>query len=382
MSTFVRRTVLALLALFAVSLAGSTAAHADDVGLDAAWEVEGPVEPQWLAADDEGAVALGRRGEMVAVDASGNVRWRISIANGRAFGSVAMRADLVVVALDRGFVALTRATGDIQWEHLAEDPRIASIGTTSDGTTLVALLTDNGALDVVDGETGTTRWTIRVAIDERMLAARAWVLGERVVHTWSDRAGSHLRAYLAAGGLPLWEHDAPGFSSMPVVDEDTVSFAENIRLDERREIVFGAFRKLAVSDGRELWSRPMRTRSGFWAGVPTAAGPQGLAFVDIAGRVTVVDTTTGRSQWRWKTERRQLEAEAHVVGDVFAMTTYGTGVVAAAMTDGEPLSIDGIEEGQTSMTIQASAAVRARLYLLVSWPWGDAEIWMLQAHTA
>jgi hypothetical protein len=64
------------------------------------------------------------------------------------------------------------------------------------------------------------------------------------------------------------------------------------------------------------------------------------------------------------------------------MSTYGTGVAALSAAGGAAVMPEDVEAGSTAMTIQATAAAGHRLYLLVEWPWGDPEVWMLQAGPA
>lgn len=383
MTTGIRRfaacvTVFAALA----ALAAPPLAHAGESTVEDGWEAAGPLEPRSLVADDDGAVALGRTGEVVLVDASGTERWRRTIVADASSGPAALGEDLVaVIVQDLGLIGFDRASSKSRWHHDAPGADVVGVGATSTGT-VVALVTDLGVLELVDGMNGDTRWSITYSSSEYINYERVWVVDDRVLLVWTDDTGSHLRAFSSDRGNLSWSHDAPGFTSMPAVHDDAVVFAENSRKDEDAHLVFGEFKSLAVDTGEALWTTPMQSRNGYWAGIATAAGEHGVAFVDLAGRVAVVNPATGRVRWRWTTRRFQYDAEPAVLGDVFAMTTYGTGLLLAGMPDGRPISIDAIEPGQTSMTIEGSAAAGSRLYLLVHWPWGDAEIWMLHDGSA
>ncbi len=366
----------------AFSLASSASGGTTEPTLDKAWEASGPIDPETLAADELGAVALGGGGEIVVLDTSGEQRWRLTIPREGGFGPLAIGGDLIVVPIDHdSYVGINRVTPAIQWEHFLAGASVAAVGAGPGGSTAVALVSDGGVLELVDGASGTVRWTVAVAVDDGMVAERAWVIDDRVLLAWADDAGSHLRVFATDGGAVVWQHDAPEFSSTPAVFAGTVTFAENIRLD-RKERVVAEVRSLALADGRERWDRGGRSTSGYWAAISTAAGADGVALVDIAGRVTVVDPTSGRVRWKHTTNLAQVAAEPHVVGDVFAMTTYGTGIVLAEMADGAPIYGSVVDEGQTVMTIESSVAVGGSLYLLVSWSWGDTEVWKLQGEPA
>jgi len=70
------------------------------------------------------------------------------------------------------------------------------------------------------------------------------------------------------------------------------------------------------------------------------------------------------------------------LGSVVAMATYGTGLTVLSAADGRAVAAEGVEDDQIAMTIEATAAAADRLYLLVHWPWGDPEVWMLRAGPA
>jgi outer membrane protein assembly factor BamB len=304
------------------------------------------------------------------------------MANAGSIRSVTIGGDVVIVAVERGFAALERTSGQIRWRRAMTSAHSAAIGSV-EGATAVALLDDTGLLDVVDGRTGADLWSIRTMLESRMLAPRAGFVEDVVVLSWTDGTGTHLRGYPASGGTPIWEHDSPALATIPVIDSaGSVLFAENLRIGKGERYVSAQLVSISARDGRQQWATRLRSRTGFSPLVTTALGDGGVAFVDAAGRVVVSDRATGDIRWKWKTQRPQLEATPYVVGDLFAMTTYGTGALVAGMADGLPVEVDGVEPGQTVMTIQASAAAGEHLYLLVDWSWGDPEIWMLEPELA
>jgi hypothetical protein len=68
-----------------------------------------------------------------------------------------------------------------------------------------------------------------------------------------------------------------------------------------------------------------------------------------------------------------------LVGDVIAMATYGTGLVAVAAADGTSVPNDAPGPVQTAVTFEGSAAAGRRLYLLGGRSRGEGEVWMLSA---
>jgi outer membrane protein assembly factor BamB len=284
---------------------------------------------------------------------------------------------VVVIAVDEGrVVALDRATGAQRWQHDASNVHASAFGDD-----VIAIVTASGTLEVLDAADGTNRWTASVSLVGRLVSARVWVAAGRVVAAWTDHSGSHLRAFDRAAGSPIWADDAPDFASMPAVHDGYVVFAANVRRDGRRHVV-AEVRSLAVGDGGTRWSRELRRTRGYWAAVSAASGGSAVAVVDLDGRVTALDARTGTVRWRRATGRRQYQADPLIVGGVFAMTTYGSGLTALGITDGAVVENDEPGVVQTLVTIEASAAAGDRLYLLVRSGNGDGGVWMLRPAAA
>jgi outer membrane protein assembly factor BamB len=350
--------------------------------LDRVWSAPAPLGPVAIAADSRGVVIASREGDVVAIDPAGSHQWRLSLDDAWVDESLALASDLVVIPVDRDrLVALDRVTGAHRWEHEAPGADTVAVGTDVSGRTVVALVTTSGVLDVLDGATGTSTWSVQLEFDERVVEIRPFVSRDRVLAAWADRHGSHVRAFAAQDGVAAWSDDAPGFASMPIVEEASAYSAVNERLDRDKRVV-ARVQSVDVSDGTERWSRRLRTRFGFWAAVGTAASDEAVAVVDLNGRVTMLEAATGKVRWRTATQRRQFEATPYVVDDVFAMPTYGTGLAVLSAADGRAVATEHPGSVETAMTIAASTAVADRLYLALAWSWGDAEVWMLQAGPA
>lgn len=361
-------------------LAHGAVRRASSPGLEHVWSSAAVAEPHALAADASGVVAIGDAA-IVALDTAGAEQWRVGLGDERLRDPLALGAGVVALSVGGdAVVALDRATGSRRWAVAVADIETLAIG-TADNRERVVVVTRTGVLTVLDAANGVASWGAPFGANGEVVRARAFVSAGRVLLAWTDQAGAHVRAFSTTDGTPVWGDDAPNLFSMPVVDAGRLFFAANERLDRKKRVI-ARVRSLAVTDGTELWSRAVRGRFGYWSGTLTAANEEVVSLVDLNGRVTVLDATTGDVWWRRATGQRQLEAEPHVLGTVVAMSTYGTGVTALTAAEGVVVTPEDVEEGSTAMTIQATGAAGDRLYLLVEWPWGDPEVWMLQAGPA
>lgn len=377
MSTRIARRLAVTALVMCMCTLAPHVAVAEEHTLEPQWSAAGPDAPSLLSADASGAAALGHTGDVVVVDSEGEELWRRSV-DASTVGPVAIGGDVVVVvADDQLLLAFDRASGAERWRHQLARIDSVAVGAGAAGETLAALVTEEGGVELLDGGSGAVRWTVAVPVGEKMFGSRAWITDSRVMIMWQDEE-ARLRVFDVVTGAVSWGYGAPELFTMPAVTNGIVAFTEAIRLNARKTRVIGSMRGFAVADGRELWTRSTRSKSGFFTGVATAAGEGGIAMVDLEGKVTALDPQSGEVRWRRETGLLQFEAEPHVVGNVFVLPMYGTGLFAADVTDGEPIEIDAIRPGQTAMTIEATASAGNRLYLLVSFPWGDNEIWMLE----
>lgn len=362
----------AVAVLAATPIVASAKASPDPRRIDRAWAAPALDEPRSMAADTEGVVVVGRGGMMLALGTAGREQWRADLGRGAFSEAITLGGELVVASNRARLVALNRRSGAWRWEHPSTEVRASAIG---DG--FVATIAATGGLELLDATSGATRWSGDVGVVGDLVKARVWLVAGRVVAAWADDVGSHLRGVDQASGAPVWADDAPHFASMPAVrNGESVVFAANERRDQRKRVV-ARVRSLSVIDGVERWSREIRGRWGYWAAVDTAESGWNVAVVDLDGRVTMFDGRTGTVRWRRATHRRQYEASPKILGGAFVLTTYGTGLTALGVTRGSVVDNDEPGVVQTLVTIEASAAVGDRLYLLIRYRRGDGGVWML-----
>lgn len=368
---------LAVLATVFASLAmpRPAAATEEPWAIDPAWTAPIPDEARVVAADASGVIAVGRGGEVQSFDANGTQRWLVDIGQATTVDPIALDANLVVVPSDyESFVALDRATGARRWVHPAQHAQWANIGIDATGHPIVTALTALGRLDVLDGLTGALRWTVALPFDHNTLTARAWVVEGRVVVAWGSVYNLKVRAFDAGDGRLMWTADAPISATLPAVNADSVVFAENVKRVGKYGMI-SRVRSIDAATGATRWSR--RVHGAFWPRFDVAADAAGVAVVDARGTITLLDANTGRIRWRRATKRRQLEVSPRLLGQVVAITTYGTGLQALSRSDGSALANAMPGPVQYSATIEASAVAGDRLYLVVQSYDGQAQVWAL-----
>lgn len=337
-------------------------------------------DPQTIAADDEGVVALGRRGDVIAYDAAGDMTWRLDAGPDTTTtrDPIALGEGIVLVLVHdtvagTGVRALDRADGRVRWEVASPDPRAAAVGRSPGGPVVVAVVAGSGTLSLLDAADGSTRASVPLGFDDLSFEPSVQIHGGVVVVSWLHDGISELRAADLATGTTSWTRSNALLSARPAIADDLVVVVENTRIE--RDVFEAEVRGLDLVTGAEVWSTPVA--GPFVPTLRVAVADDLAAFVDVRGRVTAIDPGTGSVRWVRATKRLQLEATPWIVRGVVAMTTYGTGLVAVAAHDGG--SVDNEVPGpvQTAMTIEDSTAAGGSLLLLVRRPAGEGEIWWL-----
>lgn len=337
-------------------------------------------DPQTIAADDEGVVALGRRGDVIAYDSAGDMTWRLDAGPDTTTtrDPIALGEEIVLVLVHdtvagTGVRALDRADGRVRWEVASPDPRAAAVGRSPGGPVVVAVVGGSGALSLLDAADGSTRALVPLGFEDLSFDPSVEIDGGVIVVSWLHDGISELRAVDLATGTTSWTLSNALLSARPAIADGLVLVVENTRIE--RDVFEAAVRGLELASGAEAWSTPVA--GPFVPTLRVAVSDDLAAFVDVRGRVTAIEPRTGSVRWVRATRRRQLEASPWIVRDVVAMTTYGTGLVAIAADDGR--SVDNEVPGpvQTAMTIEDSTAAGGSLLLLVRRPAGEGEIWWL-----
>lgn len=341
---------------------------------DRRWVALGPSEPRAISADGRGAVATGRYGEVVTVDVRGRLQWTKSLAaeGEQTLGPVALGGDLVVVTVDPGrVVAMDRSTGETRWTGAVREAALVAM---DDGSApSCAVLGFDGTLAVLDGRDGSIRWGITLAFGEQAVPVRVDVASHRVVATWADAGGSHVRVLDVDTGKQLWGVDAPDFTAIPATTPHAVVLAENVT--DGRRVLAVRVRRLDLTTGVQRWAA--RLPGAVMPDDLMAADGNGAVGVDLRGTLTALDLDTGATRWQRRTRRPQLVAAPLLVGDAVAMLTYGTGLVVLDRADGSLRPNDTPGAVQTRVTLEAAASGGGRLYLLARRSRGAGEVWML-----
>lgn len=370
-----RRAAPALLTVLAVCSLGPRAVAGDQVSkVEPLWHIDASPDAQFVSADERGSVVTGSYGEIVATDPIGGSMWTVAVTMGdeRVLTPPSVSASSVFVPVERSrVVAVERTSGGQRWVEPVAD--IVAVGTSASGD-VVSVVTRT-RVELRDGVTGAVRWTFEQPADRaipEILAAplRVTVQASVVVVAWTHTSG-HVQVLDRRDGHILWERETQNNTSTPTIIDDAVFVGENIRVAADRKDVISEILRLDLATGAVEWRRRLRGifLPGFVADVEGAF----LAITDFRGRVFALDATSGRVRWRRATGARQYVNEVHVVGDVVAFTTYGTGLVVLDRRDGAPVPNESPGRAQPWSIIRASAATGDQLYLLTHPNGGSGE---------
>lgn len=384
-----RSTKVRVLGVFVLVAATLTSARTEvraegRPGLSLRWTEATQGEASYLLADRAGVVAISEDGRVTHVAPNGSEEWTADVGDGRAvvFQDIpSLSDDLVVVpANEEDGVGLDRSTGRERWRVAYEGVHSTGAGTDAAGGSLAALVDRSGKLTVLDGMTGQARWSTQLPTFSDDFT-HVWFGADRVLVQWTPtEPGSRFAAFDVATGALVWSREMPG-ASLPSVLGDSVLFAEMLEPWSDERLNPARVQSIDLASGAPRWATDIETRTVYFTFATSAAAGRSLAIVDLAGQVRLFDADDGTPRWKRATRRKQYEADLRIVGDVVAMSTYGTGLVALSTLDGQPVDTEPVGRVQYGVTIEGTAAAGDRLYLLVSRNGArdEAEVWAFTA---
>lgn len=343
--------------------------------LDRVWVAPGPKNPQAIAADRAGVVAVGRYGPIVALDGAGRQVWSSDVAapGEQTLGPLDLGSQLIVTVVnpDR-LLALRRSDGGVQWSASIQEPIRIAVG-ESGALVAVAAITATGVLQVFDGRSGAARWSAQLPFGEDAGPISVHLRAGHVVAAWAGWDGGRLQVFDLATGVEQWSEYTRMYTGTPAVTEDAVFVSENLDGKGRTARIV----RFDLETGDLVWSHQLA--GPFLPLTAIAVDRQVAMVVSVPGIATGLDVDDGSERWQRRTHRPQEFVSPEVVGDAFAMTTYGTGLVVLSRFDGSTVLNDAPGPVQLRVTFEGAAAAGAHLYLLAGRSRGGGEIWMLAA---
>lgn len=374
-TSILRRAAPALLIVLAVCVLVPRAVAGERTSdVEPLWHIDASPDAQFVAADERGSVVTGSYGEIVATDQIGGSMWSVSVTTDveRVLLPPSVSTSSVVVPIERSrVVAIDRASGRERWAEPITD--VVAVGSSESGDVVSVLTRTRVELRV--GSTGALVWVFEQPVDAaipEVLAAAPLVTvrPSAVVVAWTDTA-AHLQVFDPVDGRLLWVREQQNNTSAPVVADHAVFVAENRHRTADRKDLASVILRLDLATGAVEWRR--RARGIFLPGFVGDVEGTLVAIVDFRGRVFALDAASGRMRWRRGTGAEQYTNEVHVVGDVVAFTTYGTGLVILDRRDGAPVENESPGRAQPWSIIRGSAATGDQLYLLTHPNGGSGE---------
>jgi outer membrane protein assembly factor BamB len=330
----------------------------------AVWRVagEGRGSP---AADASTAYFLGRRNEVIAVNArSGAVRWRTPTGRtgDTTLGFRVVAAGSVVVAGDYHLVAMDAASGAVRWRF---DPEISPkdggyapgpyLG--SAGVGLVFTGAGGGRMYALEQDTGRVRWSIPVAAADATVfepIAVGGVVAATFTRFTNPNSGGVILVdaqtgavrwrtmFIAANGPPAHLNAAGG----PVLTDTLVIAASGD----------GAIHGFDRGTGAERWRIPpldAMGRIGFTSDArPLAIAGRTLYAGSLTGTVAAYDVPTQRTRWEYRGNSGSVAFKLAIDDQTVYVPHVGGRLVAlAAGTGTERWRIGDLRAGFTAPPI-------------------------------
>lgn len=253
------------------------------------WGVDRLADPTALLVDGDDAFVVEPYAVSSLSVATGRTAWRVDVKDAEPF--VAASVDTVLVGAVDGFEALRRDTGASRWRTTIEDPydRGRTVGLVATPTGPVAVVTTmRGGVAGVDAVTGATRWSATVdgsphgqlVTDDRTgLVALSMDHGDRV----------ELHVLDGATGTERWSTSLGRMTGLPLFD------GPRLVLDTGGIDTAGTVVAFDAATGTRVWTAPVASSSEQGEG-GTVDGDR-IVMVDGLGTVTALDRATGRRRW-------------------------------------------------------------------------------------
>ncbi len=241
----------------------------------------------------------GSAGGVVAIDlATGAVRWRV-VTPAPLRGGPAVVGDVVAIGqLDGTMLGLDRTTGAIRWRYelgAGLAPEAATVFASPLVDAGEVLLGNQRHLAVLDGATGTPRWTadpVPASASSQSLSALA--AGDGVVAGVFHRELGGVIAWDRLTGRELWRlpgEQATAINATPVIADGIIYVVNGLT-----EVI-----ALELATGRERWQVKLHDEGFDWglASVGAPAIAHGILVIPTLYRdLVALDAASGAELWR------------------------------------------------------------------------------------
>ena len=243
------------------------------------------------ALAEDSVYAASRDGAVARFDAAtGQVRWKISVAT-RLSAGVASDGNVAVVATEEGEVfALEAKTGALRWKARVSSEVLA---TPAVGADLVLVRSADSRVFAFSAADGKRRWVFQRAAAPLIVRSPAGVTLHQGL-AYAGFSGGKLVAIALANGGARWE--ATVAAPKGATELERVTDIIGVPAVLGREVCAAAFQgRVACYDaqnGAQQWARDMSTLTG------VSFDARYVFVSDDRGAVHALDRTNGRSVWK------------------------------------------------------------------------------------
>lgn len=276
----------------------------------ALWRVQlGQTLAAGVGSDGSTTVVTTRQGEVIALDDSGAIKWRLRLTGGLTTPPVVYQSHVFLRTADHQLFALDAQTGERRWLFSGNAPTLslsAPSGMAVIDQTVIAGF-PGGRLLAFDVKTGSLKWEVVVAL---------------------PKGSTELERVVDVVGVPL------------IVDNDVCAVTYQ-----------GRIACFDVTNGAQRWSQPFSSSSG------VGGDPRWIFATDERSRVFAFDRSTGVQKWRqekfmWRMLTAPVSVGRSVVagdleGQVHWLSREDGSVLGRLATDGSPILVpaQGFEQG-------------------------------------